>query len=228
MVKALRGFTEDVIPSAWGLSMSRAFAAGASLLALSLLVPMSAARGDSQSRTRVTIRGTGSDVVIDRTAAPVTRRAPEASALPTGPLVEAIRLKAHGASDSAVIAYLHAHEAELPPVVDSEDVKQLRKAGAGKSVVAYLATVAAVDIGETGEGHEAAVSAERSSPIGLEPSPYGMSDAYALSGGYGASHRARRVPRGIPRAHAMAFPPGPVFHPRIPSRAGFPRHRALE
>jgi len=105
----------------------------------------------------------------------------------------------------------------------------LRKAGAWKSVVAYLATAAAVDIGETGEGHEASVSAERSSTIGLEPSSYEMSDAYALSGGYGAPHRARLVPRGFPRARAMAFPPGlPAFHRRIPSRAAFPRRPTLE
>jgi hypothetical protein len=205
--------------------MSRAFAAGASLLVLWVLVPVSAARGDSQSRTRVTIRGTGSDVVIDRSAAPVTRRVPEAPAFPTGPLVEAIRLKAHGASDTAVIAYLHAHEAELPPVVDSEDVKQLRKAGAGKSVVAFLATVAAVDIGETGEGHEAAIIAEPSSPVGVDAAPYGMSDAYGFSGGYGTPSRARRVPGGFPRAHVMAFPPG---HRRIPARAGFTRRPTFQ
>jgi hypothetical protein len=209
--------------------MSRAFAAGASLLALSILVPASAARGDSQRRTRVTIRGTGSDVVIERSAGPVTKRVPEAAVLSAGPLGEAIRLKAHGAGDTAVIAYLHAHEAALPPVIDSEDVKQLRKAGAGKSVVAYLATVAAVDIGETGEGHEAAVSAERASPIGMENAPDGMSEGYSLSGGYGAPYGARQVPRGFPRARRMALHPGfPTFQRRIPSRAGFPRRSILE
>jgi hypothetical protein len=209
--------------------MSRAFAAGASLFALSILVPASAARGDSQNRTRVTIRGTGSDVVIERSAAPVTRRVPEAAALSAGPLREAIRLKAQGANDTAVIAYLRAHEAELPPVVDSEDVKQLRKAGAGRSVVAYLATVSAVDIGETGEGHDAAVSSERASPIGLETAPYGISDGYPLSGGYGAPYSARQVPRGFPRARRMALHPGfPAFHRPIPSRAAFPRRPTME
>src|SRR2546422_4340242 len=109
--------------------MSKTFAASASFLVLSTLVPVSAARGDSQSRTRVTIRGTGSDVVIERSAAPVTRRVPKAAAISAGPLGEAIHLKAQGADDTVVIAYLRAHEAELPPVVDSEDVRQLRKAG---------------------------------------------------------------------------------------------------
>jgi hypothetical protein len=104
-------------------------------------------------------------------------------------------------------------------------MKPLRKAGAGKSVVAFLATAAAVDIGETGEGHEAAVIAEPSSPVGVDAASYGMSDAYGFSGGYGTPYRARRVPRGFPRAHVMAFPPG---HRRIPARAGFTRHPTFE
>jgi len=209
--------------------MSRSSAASVSLLVLSALVSVSAARGDTQGRTRVTIRGTGSDVVIERSTASVTKRVPQTAALSAGPLGEAIRLRTQGADDAAVIAYLRAHEAELPPVIDSEDVKQLRKAGAGKSVVAYLATAVAVDIGETGEGHEAAVSAEPSSPIGLESSPYGMSEGYALSGGYGAPHRARLAPGGFPRARATASPPGlPAFHRRIPSRAVFPRRPTVE
>lgn len=191
---------------------------------LSSLVPVCAARGDTPGRTRVTIRGTGSDVVIERSAGPA-RRIPVAAALPAGPLGEAIRLKRQGAGDAAVIAYLQAHEAELPPVVDSEDVKQLRKAGAGKSVVAFLATVAAVDIGETGEGREAVVFAEPSSPVGADAASYGVPDAYGFSGGYGTPYRARRVPRGFPRAHVMAFPSG---HRRIPGRAGFTRHPAFQ
>jgi hypothetical protein len=209
--------------------MSRAFSASASLLVLSTLVPVSAARGDMQSRTRVTIRGSGSDVVIERSAAPVTRHVSEAAPISAGPIGEAVHLKAQGASDSAVITYLRAHEAELPPVVGFEEVKQLRKAGAGKGVITYLATAAAVDIGETGEGHEAAVSSERASPIGLETAPYGMSDGYPPSGGYGAPYSARQVPRGFPRARRMASRPGfPAFHRPIPSSAAFPRHPTLE
>ena len=204
--------------------MFRAFAARAFLLVLSALVPVSGARGDTPGRTRVTIRGTGSDVVIERSAAPA-RRVPVAAPFSPGPLGEAIRLKASGAGDAAVIAYLRAHEAELPPVVDSEDVKQLRKASAGKSVVAFLATVAAVDIGETGEGHEAAVIAWSSSQVGVDAAPYGISDAYGFSGGYGTRYRARRVLRGFPRAHVMPFPPG---HRRIPARAGFTRRPTFD
>jgi hypothetical protein len=212
--------------------MSSPIAAKATLLVLSALVPVSAARGDTQSRTHVTIRGTGSAIVIERSERPVRKLPSEATTItvPTGPLVEAVHQKSRGASDTAVISYLRAHEAELPPVVGFEDVKQLRKAGAGKGVVAYLTTVAAVDIGETGEGHETAVSAGPISPSDLETEPYGMSDAYPLSGGYGAPYRARLVPRGFPRLRRMTLAPGrlPAFQRSISSRLPFSRHRTTE
>ena len=211
--------------------MSTSIAARATLFALSALVSVSGARGDTQSRARVTIRGTGSTVVIERSEGPIRKRLSEAMAVPVpaGPLAEAVHQKSQGASDAAVISYLRAHAVELPPVVGSEEVKQLRKAGAGKGVVAYLATVAAVDIGETGEGYETAVSAAPGSPVGMETAPYGMSDAYALSGGYAASYPARLAPRGFPRLRRMALPPGrPHFHRSVPMRAPFSRHRTTE
>jgi ABC-type phosphate/phosphonate transport system substrate-binding protein len=211
--------------------MSTSFAARAILFALSALVSVSGARGDAPSRTRVTIRGTGSGVVIERSEGPVRKRLSEATAVPApaGPLVEAVRQKAQGASDTAVISYLRAHTAELPPVVGSDDVRQLRKAGAGKGVVAYLTTVAAVDIGETGEGYATAVSAAPGSPIDMETAPYGMSDAYALSGGYAASYPARLIHRGLPHVRRMTLPPGrPPFHRSIPMRGPFSRLPATE
>ena len=209
--------------------MSRPLTVSASLLVLSTLLPAAAARGDTQSRTRVTIRGTGSVVVIERSEGPVRKRVSEATAISAGPLAEAIRRKTQGANDTEVISYLHAHEAELPPVVGSEDVKELKKAGAGKGVVAYLATVAAIDIGETGEGYETAVSAEPVSPIDAGTAAYGLSYGYPLSGSYGAPYRARRLPRGFPRSRRMALPPGlRAFHPLMPSRAASPRRSRME
>ena len=203
--------------------MSKAFAVRATLLALSALVPVSVARGETQSRTHVTIRGTGKSVAIERSEAPTRKRLSEATAILASPLGEAIRLKAQGASDRTVISYLRAHEAELPLVVDSEDVKQLREAGAGKSVVAYLTTVAAVEIGETGEGPEAAVTAAPTSAIDLETAPYGMSGGYPILGGYGAPHSPGLSHRGFP--HQRRMPSGfPSFRRSIPSRAPFSRH----
>src|SRR6266542_3840057 len=206
-----------------GLSMSKAFAVRATLLALSTFVPVSAARGETQSRGRVTIRGTGKNVAIERSEAPVPRGLSEATATSPGPLREAVRLKAQGASDRTVISYLRAHEAELPPVVGLENVKQLREAGAGKSVVAYLTTVAAVEIGETGEGLEASVSAAPPSTIDLETAPYGMSAGYPFFGGYGAPYPPRLSHRGFPHLRRMLSGP-PPFHRPFSSRASFSRH----
>jgi len=203
--------------------MSKAFAARATLLALSTLVPVSVARGETQSRTHVTIRGTDKSVAIERNEAPTRKRLSEATAIPTSPLGEAIRLKAQGASDRTVISYLRAHEGELPLVVGSEVVKQLREAGAGKSVVAYLTTVAAVEIGETGEGPEAAVTAAPASAIDLETAPYDASGGYPIFGGYGAPHTPRLFHGRFP--HLRRMPSGfPSFHRSIPPRAPFSRH----
>jgi len=205
------------------LSMSKAFAVRATLLALSTLVPVSAARGDVQRRTHVTIRGTGKSIAIERNEAPTRKRLSEATAIPASPLGEAIHLKAQGASDRTVISYLRAHEAEIPLVVGSEDVKQLREAGAGKSVVAYLTTVAAVEIGETGEAPEATVTATPASAVDLETAPYDVSGGYPIFGGYGAPYTPRLFHRRFP--HLRRMPSGfPSFHRSIPPRAPFSRH----
>ncbi|MEP6994921.1 MAG: hypothetical protein ABI968_10400, partial [Acidobacteriota bacterium] len=100
-----------------------------------------------------TIRGSGNDVAIvyrgnTPNAAQPLSQVPGDSAV----LAEAIRLAASGASDDAVIAYLRNHQTGLPTIVAAEDVRQLRKAGAGAPVISYLSRVTALDIGETAEG----------------------------------------------------------------------------
>src|SRR5437773_7101904 len=137
-------------------SMPRTLTAGMVFLALPALVA-AAAPGESTNRTRVTIRGTGSNVAIERTESLPRETAPGAPA--SGPLEEAIALKAGGANDTVVIAYLRERQNELPSVIAAQDMKRLRRAGAGRSVAAFLATAAAVGIGESGEGYEATASA---------------------------------------------------------------------
>src|SRR2546429_9371411 len=101
------------------LSMSNPFAVPVTLLALSTLAPVSAARGDEEGRSHVTIRGTGNNVAIERSEARTRKSVSEAVAIVPSPLDEAIRMKAHGAADRTVISYLRAHESELPAIVDS-------------------------------------------------------------------------------------------------------------
>src|SRR5450830_1840068 len=112
-----------------------------------------AARADTQTRTRVTIKGTGNEISIERTEALATpAKKPELwrSAAPTSVLSEAIRMKQAGTSDDVLVSYLKTRASELPVSIDLDTVAQLRKAGAGKPVIAYLASVAAIEIGDSG------------------------------------------------------------------------------
>lgn len=195
----------------------------AAFLALLTFASSSAARGGTEGRTRVTIRGTGSNVAIERTQAPARRRSSENGALPAGVLGDAARLKAKGADDATVLAYLRAHEADLPSVIDADDVRQLRKAGAGKSVVSYLATVAAVDIGETGEGREA-VASNAPPPASDIDAPYGGPYGYPLVGGYAAPYPGRFGTRGFFPPRRIVFRGGPPISRRVfPPRFVAPR-----
>jgi len=192
--------------------------ARAAFAAVLAMASSAAARADTQARTHVTIRGAGSNITIQETQAPARRRFFEKSAFPSGAIGEAVRLKTEGADDVRVIAYLRAHEGELQPVIEAADVRRLRKAGAGLSVVAYLATVAAVDVGETGEGHEPIVSNAFVPESQAETPSYGMPYAYPAAGGYAAPFRARR------HAHGFTQRRMPFSH-RLPVlRGSFSRH----
>jgi hypothetical protein len=177
-------------------------------------------------QTRVTIRGTGGNLTIERTAAPLPGRAADRFSGAGSAIREAVRLKTEGLDDEALLSYLRERRADLPRVVDAGDVRRLRAAGAGESVMGYLSSVAALEIGETGEG--------RSPAPGIEPYPgpdlegaYGMAYGYPLGGGYPiggyAAFRARGFGvhgfHGFPRPKRFPFHPG---RPGFPMR--FPRH----
>jgi hypothetical protein len=195
------------------------------------------ATGEDVSATHVTIRGTGSDVRIERGAKPVTRGFGPAGT-PSGPIAEAIRLKSGGADDTAVVAYLRAHAGDLPRIVDAESARRLRRAGAGTTVFGYLATAAAIDIGATGEGAsaETASTSAAEAPQPGEPS-YGFGDpsagypfygggiGYPVGGGFPLHRRgAGRVPflrREFPRTRMTPIVPRLPGSP-LPHRKVFP------
>ncbi len=164
--------------------------------ALLALASSSPARGEEAGRTRVTIRGSGTNVTIEQTQAPGRRSIFEPKVAPD-PLGDAIQLKIEGLDDGRLLAYLRAHEAELPPVIGAAAMTRLRRAGAGKAVVAYLETVAAVDVGETGERREPAVSNAPLPENEAELPVYGMPYGYPLAGGYAAPYPARRRAPGF-------------------------------
>ena len=169
----------------------------AALLAASLLAGPVHAQEATPVRSKVRITGSGSNVVLERQAAPELReRKPSAvaEAAPPSPIDSAARMKASGASDDAVISYLKSRD-DLPTVIDSAEVRRLRKAGAGQHVIGWLSTVAALDIGETGEGHEAPEYAPPAPAIAMDYGaqaydagysvPYFYGNGYYPAGGYG-------------------------------------------
>jgi hypothetical protein len=180
--------------------------------AVALFASSAAADSDSPTRTRVTIRGTGSSVAIERTQAS-GRRVSGESRLPPGPLGEAVRLKREGADDAGVIAYLRFHAADLPPVIEAAEVRLLRNAGAGKSLTNFLATVSAVDLGPMGEGHVTVVYAEP------PPAPEIGSYGYGPAGGFGYAAVSPRVGHRPPHFRPMELHPSPRFRPMFATRA---------
>ena len=100
---------------------------------------------------RAVIRGTGSNVSIVYENPKAAATEVQAS-LAEDPVDEALRRKTAGEDDAAIIAFLRLNQASLPEVIDSEVLREFRRAGAGPSVIAVLNSFAAVDIGETAEG----------------------------------------------------------------------------
>ncbi len=187
------------------------------------LTPLAArARDDSAPGTsRATIRGTSNGVTIVYSGAPQPRASAPPGALsgaaPSADgsgwvIAEATELKAGGADDASVIAFLRLHRADIPAITKGGTMKQLRKAGAGDPVIVALSSLTAVDIGETGEGGSAAY-APAVAETGTYGNPYEFAGAYGFGGyggfvsGFGRGARAamRFDRRGFfPPKHAVA------------------------
>jgi hypothetical protein len=214
--------------------MFRPLTLAAVLAALPAVAAAADAAGETPSgRQRITIRGTGSSVEVERTEVSA-RRQTGPRAEPAGVLDQAADLKARGASDASVVDFLRAHQASLPPIIEARDIRTLRKAGAGQAVVTWLTTVTAVDIGDTGEGHEAVVSAPES-----EGFPYGQPYDWGADGGYGMPyyfssgygypsarpHPSHHQMRGVGRSgRGVQMPARPAFSAASPSpRATYSR-----
>jgi len=213
--------------------MSRSFRAArvtflASLLTLTAIA--SSALDDSAPvPSRATIRGTSNGVTIVYRGAPQPR-ASAAPAARTGDatgadaggwvIAEAAELKAGGADDATVIAFLRLHRFEIPAITEGGTVKQLRKAGAGDPVVVALSSLTAVDIGETGEGGFVAY-VPAVAEMGAYGNPYDTAGVYGYGGyggyvpgfGRGARSAMRFDRRGFfPPKHVVAHHGQPPFH----------------
>jgi hypothetical protein len=200
--------------------------AGTAFLSILTLGSVAPAGEQPPGQTRVTIRGSGNNVTLERAPALAPSVAKGAGRTQTDVLAEAVRLKTDGFDDATVIDYLRAHRVDLPAVIELESVRRLRTAGAGDPVVSYLSTLAALDIGATGEGGAPVVVSSMPGGEGAYGAPYGYSmdgGGYYYGGGYvGAPYAGRFGHRGV--FPARRFPVGhPLPHPGFPKV--FPIHR---
>jgi hypothetical protein len=207
--------------------MARAFRFGVPLTAATALAFSLPLLADSSTGTKVTIRGSGNQVSVERTPAPA--RAPRTAArrLSNSDLVaDVARQMKAGRSDPEILADLRARQFELPLVIGSGDLVRLKRLGAGEDVVAYLAHATAVDIGPTSDdshGSSAVSASVQAREPGFaydEGSAYGYGYGYGGYGGYPV-YPAHRVFRTRDHRHLDHIPrphPPPMRHATMPVR----------
>jgi hypothetical protein len=206
--------------------------ARASLLvagAIALSVPSAADTADTSSPSappaqgHVVIRGSGNDVRLEREATPPAARR-QFSASHTVVLDELARMSKRGAADPVLIAYLKTHAREVPKILGQDDLRRLESSGVSDSIIAYLKRTSAVDIGISGEGHEAPVYVSEAGPSQYPPGVYtddmgGSGYSWAYGAGYGGYSPLRR--------HFLFFhhqrPTAPVRPRPVPLGFGPPR-----
>jgi hypothetical protein len=199
------------------------FAASSVFIAAAVAAALSAETAPD-GRARAVIRGSGKDVSIVYRA-PLNAAPSAANPRAADPIAEAVRRKESGADDAALVDYLRHSQAALPDVVDASSIRQLRRAGAGDSVFATLATLAAVDMGPTSDDAGPPAQSEMESGAyggGAYPDLAGMGYPFYGAGGFygGAGFYGGR--RAGPRvmhhgSHGFRFPGHDGFHLRTPS-----------
>jgi len=186
-------------------------AAGAAVFASSLAggsTPISGLR--RAGAARITIRGSGSAISIVRAAPSDSASGGEDLSL----LDRTVRMKEEGTTDEALVEYLRAHRREIPELVDFDVMSRLRESGAGTAVSAYLASVAAVEIGPTGApgGRQTDSSEPEAPPEGT------MTNELPAALGWGGVVFGSSVARG---SHRRAFPRRGASSAGTPTSRGF-------
>jgi len=218
-------------------------ATSAALLLSAIALADSTQTTASGQATRPVIRGSGNDVTIVYQSklqpklswtAPAPAGAPASAPAADDPLAEAVRMKSAGATDQAVIAFLQKNEVDMPDVVDADTVRELRKAGAGDAVVAFVSRYSAIDIGETAESAGAPVPQyydPQAAYTGAYPELANLGYPFYGGGGYGygggvwwGGRFVRFGPRVTPhnnfffRSGHPSFPRPRPFPARFPQR----------
>jgi hypothetical protein len=169
------------------------------------LIARTSAADEPAAQQRVMIRGTGNSISIERSVESAPRLL--SRGVPRSPvLAQAEEMKEAGTTDAVLLGYLKAHAAELPGLIDFQTVSRLQEAGAGRTVIAYLTTVSAVEIGPTG-----AVGGPHEEPMEASvPAEAMMSNELPIwYGGYGGvvgDFVGNRIRHGHGLGHRGAFP----------------------
>jgi hypothetical protein len=200
-----------------------------------VVIARTSAADEPAAPSHVTIRGTGNSISIEHSVAGAPRfLAPDVPRSPV--LAQAADMKEEGTTDAALVGYLKAHAAELPNLIDFDTVSRLQNAGAGRTVIAYLTTVSAVEIGPLGAVGGAHDEFVEEAPMPAEPY---MSNELPIwyGGGWAGGLSGDRPRRGLGRrggipphvAHHGASPrvnasmPAPMNAPVVRPQARFSR-----
>jgi hypothetical protein len=162
-----------------------------------------------------------SPILILSAAAALAQSGPSLRRFSNPVLNDAVRMTKAGMPEATIAAYVKARRAGMDSV-NADDLMQLRRAGVGESVIQYLAGVAPLDEGRTGEARQGDVTYDSGdgTTYPVEPaydggyvSPYGYGYYPYDGGGYFSTSVVFIGGRPFLRHHF--FPHRRFFHRRV-------------
>jgi hypothetical protein len=162
-----------------------------------------------------------SAVLILSAAAALAQSGPPSTRFSNLLLNDVARMTKAGMPDATILAYVKARRAGTDSV-SADDLIQLRRAGVGEPVIQYLAGVAALDEGRSGEARQGNVTYDSGDGTAypVEPAydggyvyPYGYGYYPYDGGGYFSTSVVFIGGRPFRRHHF--FPHRPFFHHRV-------------
>jgi hypothetical protein len=162
-----------------------------------------------------------SAILILSAAAVLAQSGPSSTRFSNPLLNDVIRMTKARMPDATIVAYVKARRAGIDSV-SADDLMQLRRAGVGEPVIQYLAGVAPLDEGRSGEARQGDVTYDSGDGTAhpVEPAydegnvyPYGYGYYPYDGGGYFSTSVVFIGGRRFLRRHF--FPHRPFFHHRV-------------
>jgi len=182
-----------------------------------------------------------SAILILSAAAALAQSGPPPTRFSNLLLNDVVRMTKAGMPDATIVAYVKARRAEMDSV-SADDLIQLRRAGVGEPVIQYLAGVASLDEGSSGEARQGGVTYDSGDGTAypVEPAydggyiyPYGYGYYPYYGGGYfttsvvligGRPFRRHHFFLHRPFFHRHFFLHRPFFHRRVFFGGRFAHH----